>query len=60
MALTSRSYVTYSNQTLTSQIAFIKLVGHASIDSNSIKRGHTKWLLQMPLAFLSGSWLAYF
>ena len=59
-ALTSRACVTYSNRTLTSQMSFIKPVGQATIDSNSINGGHTKWLLQMPFAFLPGSWLASF
>lgn len=60
MALASRTHVTYSSQTLMSQMPFIKSAGHGSTDSNSINWRYTKWLLQMPFAFLPGSWLASF
>lgn len=60
MALASRTRATDSRQTLTLQVAFIKSVGHASIDSNSVHQGYTKWPLRMHFAFLPGSWLASF
>lgn len=54
MALASGIHVTYSSQTLMSQMPFIRSVGHASTDSNTLTEDSQNGFCRCVLPFSSG------